>query len=115
LEWSPDDGACLRFLERLRRREGFACRCGADDGGWWQIAEAADSGLDSIATPIYDRQDRLPEQKPGRVKNTTLFEPPKTLAQLRVCLDSLGDEPALPPVAAELIQAVGLWLIQSGA
>src|ERR1035437_8618113 len=40
LEWFPDDGACLRFLERLRWREGFVCRfCGAVDGGWWQMAD----------------------------------------------------------------------------
>jgi hypothetical protein len=25
LGWFPDDGACLRFLERLRWREGFVC------------------------------------------------------------------------------------------
>jgi len=32
LAWFPDDGACLRFLERLRRGEGFVCRfCGAAD------------------------------------------------------------------------------------
>jgi transposase-like protein len=40
LEWFPDDGACLRYLERLRWGEGFACRfCGAVDGGWWQMAD----------------------------------------------------------------------------
>jgi transposase-like protein len=40
LEWFPDDGACLRFLERLRWREGFVCRfCGTVDGGWWQMAD----------------------------------------------------------------------------
>ena len=106
--------ACASWSAYGGARGSYAASASVD-GGWWQIAEAADSGLDSIATPIYDRQDRLPEQKPGRVKNTTLFEPPKTLAQLSVCLDSLGDEPALPPVAAEFIQAVGLWLIQSSA
>ena len=65
--------------------------------------------------PLPARCQRLPEQEPGRVKNTTLFEPLKTLAQLRVCLDSLAHEPALPPIASEFVHAVGLWLNQSGA
>jgi transposase-like protein len=40
LAWFPDDGACLRFLERLRWREAFVCRfCATVDGGWWQMAD----------------------------------------------------------------------------
>jgi transposase-like protein len=40
LAWFPDEGACLRFLERLRWGERFVCRfCGAVDGGWWQMAD----------------------------------------------------------------------------
>ena len=40
LEWFPEDGACLRYLERLRWGSGFTCRfCGAVDGGWWQMAD----------------------------------------------------------------------------
>ena len=40
LAWFPDDGACLRYLERLRWREEFVCRfCGAVDGGFWQMAD----------------------------------------------------------------------------
>jgi len=40
VEWFPDDGACLRFLERLRWGEGFVCRfCGVVDRGWWQMAD----------------------------------------------------------------------------
>jgi hypothetical protein len=36
LECFPEDGAGLRYLERLRSGEGFVCRfCGAVDGGWW--------------------------------------------------------------------------------
>ena len=26
LEWFPDEGACLRYLERLRWDAGFTCR-----------------------------------------------------------------------------------------
>ena len=38
LAWFPDDGACLRYLERLRWGEHFVCRfCGSIDGGWWQM------------------------------------------------------------------------------
>jgi len=40
LEWFSDEGACLRYLERLRWGEGFTCRfCGSVDGGWWQMAD----------------------------------------------------------------------------
>ncbi len=40
LGWFPDDAACLRYLERLRWGDGFACRfCGSVDGGWWQMAD----------------------------------------------------------------------------
>jgi transposase-like protein len=40
LDWFPDDAACLRYLERLRWGDGFACRfCGAVDGGWWQMRD----------------------------------------------------------------------------
>ncbi|MBA3748409.1 MAG: transposase [Solirubrobacterales bacterium] len=40
LAWFPDDAACLRYLERLRWGDGFACRfCGAVDGGWWQMGD----------------------------------------------------------------------------
>jgi len=40
LEWFPDDGSCLRYLERRRWGERFVCRfCGAVDGGWWQMAD----------------------------------------------------------------------------
>ena len=40
LDWFPDDGACLRYLERLRWGDGFACRfCGTASGGWWQMAD----------------------------------------------------------------------------
>ena len=34
LAWFPDDAACLRNLERLRRGDGFVCRfCEVVDGG----------------------------------------------------------------------------------
>jgi transposase-like protein len=40
LAWFPDDAACLRYLERLRWADGFACRfCGEVGGGWWQMAD----------------------------------------------------------------------------
>jgi transposase-like protein len=40
LEWFPDEGSCLRYLEQLRWGAGFTCRfCGAVDGGWWQMAD----------------------------------------------------------------------------
>ena len=40
LDWFPDDGACLRYLERVRWGDGFACRfCGSVGGGWWQMAD----------------------------------------------------------------------------
>ncbi len=40
LAWFPDDGACLRYLERLRWGEHFVCRfCGSIDGGWWQMGD----------------------------------------------------------------------------
>ena len=40
LDWFPDDEACLRYLERLRWRQGFTCRfCGTVDGGWWQMRD----------------------------------------------------------------------------
>ena len=40
LDWFPDDEACLRYLERLRWGQGFACRFGgAVDGGWWQMRD----------------------------------------------------------------------------
>lgn len=36
--WFPDDGACLRYLERLRWGEGFSCRfCGGD--GYWRMGD----------------------------------------------------------------------------
>ena len=36
----PDEGSCLRYLERLRWRAGYTCRfCGAVDDGWWQMAD----------------------------------------------------------------------------
>jgi len=40
LAWFPNDGACLRFLERLRWGDGFVCRfCGTAEGGWWQMGD----------------------------------------------------------------------------
>jgi transposase-like protein len=40
LEWFGDEGACLRYLERLRWRDGFVCRfCGAVGCGWWQMGD----------------------------------------------------------------------------
>jgi hypothetical protein len=40
LAWFPDEGPCLRYLERLRWRGGFTCRfCGVVDGGWWQMSD----------------------------------------------------------------------------
>ena len=40
LEWFSDEGACLRYLKRLRWGDGFTCRfCGSVDGGWWQMAD----------------------------------------------------------------------------
>jgi len=40
MAWFPDDGACLRYLERLRWGEGFVCRfCGSVGGGWWQMGD----------------------------------------------------------------------------
>jgi transposase-like protein len=40
LSWFPDDAACLRYLERLRWADGFACRfCGEVGGGWWQMRD----------------------------------------------------------------------------
>ena len=40
MAWFPDDGACLRYLERLRWGEGFVCRfCGSVAGGWWQMGD----------------------------------------------------------------------------
>jgi hypothetical protein len=40
LEWFPDEGSCLRYLERLRWGAGFACRfCGTAGGDWWQMAD----------------------------------------------------------------------------
>ena len=40
LEWFSDEGACLRYLERLRWGDGFTCRfCGSVAGGWWQMAD----------------------------------------------------------------------------
>jgi Transposase zinc-ribbon domain len=40
LEWFGDEGACLRYLERLRWGECFTCRfCAVVDGGWWQMAD----------------------------------------------------------------------------
>jgi transposase-like protein len=40
LEWFPDEGSCLRYLERLRWGAGFACRfCGTAGGHWWQMAD----------------------------------------------------------------------------
>ena len=38
LAWFPDDAACLRYLERLRWGEGFACpRCGG--GEYWRMGD----------------------------------------------------------------------------
>ena len=40
LAWFPDDGACERYLERLRWGSGFSCRfCGAVDSGRWQMSD----------------------------------------------------------------------------
>jgi transposase-like protein len=40
LEWLPDEGSCLRYLERLRWGAGFVCRfCGTAGGDWWQMAD----------------------------------------------------------------------------
>ena len=40
LEWFPDEGSCLRYLERLSWGAGFACRfCGTAGGDWWQMAD----------------------------------------------------------------------------
>ena len=40
LAWFPDDGACLRYLDRLRWGDVFVCRfCGTIDGGWWQMGD----------------------------------------------------------------------------
>ena len=40
MAWFHDDGACLRYLERLRWGEGFVCRfCGSVGGGWWQMGD----------------------------------------------------------------------------
>ena len=40
LKWFPDEGSCLRYLERLRWGAGFACRfCGTAGGDWWQMAD----------------------------------------------------------------------------
>ena len=42
LEWFGDEGACLRYLERLRWGECSTCRfCGVVDGGWWQMADGS--------------------------------------------------------------------------
>jgi transposase-like protein len=36
--WFPDEQACLRYLERVRWGNGFACRfCGAVVGDWWAV------------------------------------------------------------------------------
>jgi ISXO2-like transposase domain/Transposase zinc-ribbon domain len=40
LEWFPDEGACLRYLEQLRWGERFLCRfCGVVDGDWWHMSD----------------------------------------------------------------------------
>ena len=40
LAWSPDDAACLRYLERLRWGDGFVCRfCGELGGSYWQMRD----------------------------------------------------------------------------
>jgi transposase-like protein len=40
LAWFPDDAACLRYLERLRWGDGFACRfCGEVGGSYWQMRD----------------------------------------------------------------------------
>ena len=40
LAWFPDEGACLRYLERLRWGPGVTCRfCGAVDGGGWEMSD----------------------------------------------------------------------------
>jgi hypothetical protein len=40
MTWFPDDGACLRYLERLRWGDTFTCRfCGTMGQGWWQMAD----------------------------------------------------------------------------
>jgi len=36
--WFRDDEACVRYLERVRWGDGFACRfCGAVGGDWWAV------------------------------------------------------------------------------
>lgn len=38
-EWFPDDEACRRYLERLRRGDGFVCpRCGVA-GSYWLMGD----------------------------------------------------------------------------
>jgi hypothetical protein len=40
MAWFPDDGACLRYLERVRWGDRFVCRfCGTVGGGWWQMGD----------------------------------------------------------------------------
>src|SRR3954454_22474380 len=40
LGWFGDEGACLRYLERLRWGECFTCRfCAVVEGGWWRMAD----------------------------------------------------------------------------
>jgi hypothetical protein len=40
LEWFPDEGSCLRYLERVRWGAGFAFRfCGTAGGDWWQMSD----------------------------------------------------------------------------
>ena len=40
LRWFPDDGACVRYLERLRWGDGFVCRfCGRVGGEYWRMGD----------------------------------------------------------------------------
>jgi hypothetical protein len=40
VSWFPDDGACLRYLERLRWGDGFVCRfCGLVGGAYWRMGD----------------------------------------------------------------------------
>jgi hypothetical protein len=40
VSWFLDDGACLRYLERLRWGEGFSCRfCGQVGGEYWRMGD----------------------------------------------------------------------------
>ena len=63
LAWFPDEGACLRYLERLRWGPGFTCRfCGAVDGGSWEMSD----GLRLRSPPL-----QSPHQQIGRLTSPT--------------------------------------------